>query len=108
VAKISPDEICPCNKSGKLFKDCHGPKVRTQNPPEIRHRIPLKVISEPDPNTRSVIDRVGKGTIIIQGFHTEIGLTCGTCDAILIAGMDREQITSIVLRCNKCGAFNET
>ena len=107
MAKISPDELCPCG-SGSLFRDCHGPKVRTRTPPEIKQRVALTVISEPDPNTRTVFENTGEGTILFQGFDTDIGLVCGTCAAVLAAGMRREQIRYIVLRCKQCGAFNET
>lgn len=107
MAKILPNELCPCG-SGALFKDCHGPKVRSRNPPEIKRRIPLEVIPEPDPNTRAVFEKINEGTILFQGFDTDIGLACGACNAVLAAGMEQEQIKNIVLRCKRCGAFNET
>lgn len=107
MAKILQDEPCPCG-SPSLFRDCHGPKVRIATPPEIKQRVPLKVIAEPDPSTRTVFEKTGEGTILFQGFDTNIGLVCGTCAAVLAAGLHREQIMSVVLRCKQCGAFNET
>lgn len=107
MAKITQDELCPCG-SGSLFRNCHGPKVRTWTPPEIKQRIVLTVIAEPDPNTRTVFEKANEGTIYWQGSATNIGLVCGTCAAVLVAGMRREQIVNIVLRCKQCGAFNET
>ena len=106
MAKILPNELCPCG-SGAIFKDCHGPKVRIRTPPEIRQRLALKVIPEPT-SSRAVFEKTTKGTVLFQGFDTNIGLTCGTCGSVLVAGMEREQIRNIVLRCNQCGAFNDT
>ncbi len=107
MAKISQDELCPCG-SGSLFRDCHGPKVRTRTSPEIKQRVALTVIAEPDPNTSAVFEKTGEGTILFQGFDTKIGLVCGTCAAVLAAGLRREQLNSVILRCKQCGAFNET
>lgn len=106
MAKISPDESCPCG-SGALFKDCHGPKVRVPTPPEIKERLPLKVIPEPDPNTRTVFEKGGADPKFFQSFHTNIALVCGSCSSVLAAGMRREDIQNIVLRCNQCQSFNE-
>lgn len=107
MAKISMNEPCPCG-SGKLFLDCHAPKVRKTVPPEIKERIPLRVISEPDPNRRTVFEKMGDGTILFQGFDTNTALVCGKCGATLAAGLQPSQIKSIVLRCTQCMAYNET
>jgi DNA-directed RNA polymerase subunit RPC12/RpoP len=107
MAKIGQSEPCPCG-SGRLFKDCHGPKVRTRTPPEIKQRISLVVLPEPDPNTCAIFEKTGDGTIFFQGFDTNIGLVCGKCSSILAAGLQREQITNLVLRCKQCGSFNAT
>ena len=107
MARIDPDEPCPCG-SRKLFKNCHGPSVRTNTPPEILQRIALPVIAEPDPNTRTVFEKTGEGTILFQGFETSTALVCGTCAAVLVAGLHRDQLTRLVLRCKLCGSFNET
>jgi hypothetical protein len=107
MAKIQPDELCPCS-SGLLFKDCHGPKVRSQKAPEIKRRVELKVIPEPDPDSRAVFEKINDGTIIFHGFETDLALTCGKCGSDLAAGMERNQIRGIVLRCKQCGSFNDT
>lgn len=107
MAKIDPNEPCPCG-SGKTFGDCHGPRVITNQPVVISQRIPLKVIPEPDPGSRSVFIKNGEGSIIFSGRETEISLDCGQCGASLVVGLKQEQIRSIVLRCNQCGAFNDT
>ncbi|NOU00060.1 MAG: SEC-C domain-containing protein [Gallionella sp.] len=106
MAKILPDENCPCG-SNLQFKDCHGPKVRTRTPPPIKHKIALKIIPEPDPGTRAVFEMTNNANILFQGFETEIGLVCGACSKVLAAGINREQIINVVLKCNQCGAFNE-
>lgn len=106
MAKISPEEPCPCG-SGALFKECHGPRVRNLTPPDIKQRIQLAVIPEPDPDTRTVFEKTGEGTVLFQGFDTELGLVCGTCAAVLAAGLQREQLRAIVLRCKNCGSYNE-
>lgn len=107
MAKISPEEPCPCG-SGLPFRDCHGLKLRRPIPPEIKDHVKLRVISEPDPDTRTVFEKTGDGTILFQGFDTNIALVCGKCGAPLAAGIQPSQIKSIVLRCNQCMAFNET
>jgi hypothetical protein len=107
VAKIAPDETCPCG-SGLAYRVCHGPKVRKQEPPEIKQRIRLQVIPEPDPNSRTVFEKTGDGTVLFQGFATNIALACGSCGAPLAAGIEPNQIKGIVLRCKQCSAFNDT
>lgn len=106
MAKIDPYEQCPCG-SGKLFKECHGPKVKQQVTPEITQEIKLKVIPEPDPDTRSVFIYNGEGTIAFRGFDVGLALTCGQCNSHLVVGIPRENVRNIVLKCNSCGAFNE-
>ncbi|MGE0104966.1 MAG: SEC-C metal-binding domain-containing protein [Blastocatellales bacterium] len=107
MAKISPDEPCPCGAS-VLFKECHGAKVQVKVPPEIKQKIMLKVIPEPDPNTRTVFEKIGEGSILFQGFETNIALVCGACNAVLAAGMASDKVRHIILRCNLCGSFNDT
>lgn len=67
----------------------------------------LNVIHEPDPDTRSVFIREGEGTIIFAGYEVGLALLCGKCKSQLIVGIPKENIHNIVMRCNKCGAFNE-
>jgi hypothetical protein len=107
MAKIKPNEPCPCG-SGKEFAACHGPKVIYNLPVSISQRIALKIIPEPDPDTRSVFIKTGDGTIIFQGYDTSISLDCGKCSAPLVVGLAPEQVVNIVFKCNQCGSFNET
>jgi len=106
MAKIDPNELCPC-ESGLLFKDCHQLKIKQPVKPDITKTIKLKVIPEPDPNTRAVFIYDGEGTIMFQGYVTGVALVCGNCSSPLVAGMNQEQIKNIVLKCKNCGKFNE-
>jgi predicted RNA-binding Zn-ribbon protein involved in translation (DUF1610 family) len=107
MAKIDPNEPCPCG-SGKLFLECHEPLVIANRPIIINKRIPLKVISEPDPDTRSVFMKMGEGTIVFRAFANETALTCGKCGEALVVGMERNQVQNLVIKCNDCGSFNDT
>lgn len=107
MAKIDPNEPCPCG-SGRIFADCHGPLVIVDRLPEITERVALKVIPEPDPNTRSVLGKIGDGTIMMHGQDTGIALCCGACGEPLIVGLRIGQVQNIVLKCNGCGAHNDT
>ncbi|MGZ4970821.1 MAG: SEC-C metal-binding domain-containing protein [Methylobacter sp.] len=107
MAKILPDEPCPCG-SGALFRDCHALKVRKPIPPDIKERVPLRVIPEPDPDTRTVFEKTGDGTILFQGCDTNIALVCGGCGAPLAEGLEPSQFKGIILRCKQCMAYNET
>jgi hypothetical protein len=104
MAKIRDDESCPCG-SGKLFGECHGPRVIREVPPEIKTRTRLKVIPEPDPDTRSVFELLSKEAGF-QGFDSTEALVCGKCGAVLVSGVARENISNIVMKCY-CGVFNE-
>jgi hypothetical protein len=106
MAKIDPDEQCPC-QSGLQFKDCHGPKVKKPITPDIVRELSLKVIPEPDPDTRSVFIFTGDGTIAFRGFDVGLALVCGGCKSHLVVGIPRENINGVVIKCNKCGKFNE-
>jgi SEC-C motif len=105
--KISPKEPCPCG-SGQSFKDCHGPKVRKKQELRIERRLALTVIPEPDPNTRSVFQLSGTGTVFIQGIDGPDTLECGRCGAELAIGINASQVRGIVLQCNRCKSFNDT
>lgn len=107
MAKIDPNESCPCG-SGKKFKDCHEPLVITNKPPIISQKVKLKVIPQPEHNARSVFIKQGIGTVLIQGYTSEIALCCGNCEAPIIIGVEPKQIIGVVFKCNSCGAFNDT
>lgn len=107
MALIDPDEPCPCG-SGKTFAECHGPRVRSPVTPEITQTLQLKVIPEPAPNTRAIFIYDGEGTVIMSGVETGLSMNCGNCNAPLIRGLRRDQVSGLVLRCKGCGSFNDT
>lgn len=106
MAKIDPDELCPCG-SGLLFKECHELKINKPKVPTINEEIILNIIPEPDPGTRVVFIRKGEGTICFRGYEVGLAMLCGKCKSQLIVGIPRENFLHAVIRCNKCGAFNE-
>ncbi|WP_410017216.1 SEC-C metal-binding domain-containing protein [Pseudomonas sp. 14P_5.3_Bac1] len=107
MAKIDQDEPCPCG-SGQLFKDCHSRNVKRPAAPPIDKIISLKIIPEPDPNTRSIFCRDGDSTVIFEGFLEGTALICGNCSKNLVIGLPKESVQNLVLHCNNCQAFNET
>ncbi|MEX6062092.1 SEC-C metal-binding domain-containing protein [Providencia hangzhouensis] len=107
MAKIEPSELCPC-ESGLIFKDCHGLKVKRPKRTKIEQTVTLKVIPEPDPETRSIFEYTGEGTVLFQGGANDIALVCGFCQSHLVEGVPRENIQNIVIICKKCGSYNET
>jgi hypothetical protein len=105
MAKIKDDELCPCG-SGVIFGECHGKKLK-QEPTIMRH-FSLKVIPEPDPDSRAVFEFTGEGTVIFRGSSSTDALDCGSCSSPLAIGLLRDQIRGAVLKCANCNAFNET
>lgn len=106
MTKIDPNELCPC-ESGLLFKECHEPKIKRPEVPEIKETITLEVIPEPDPDTRTVFIYQGEGTVAITGYEVGLALLCGGCKSQLVIGVPKVNIHNIVIRCNGCGAYNE-
>lgn len=107
MAKIDLDEPCPCG-SGKIYRDCHISALLQRVLPAIDEEIFLMVIPEPDPNTRTVFESTTENTILFQGYDVGVALCCGKCRSRLTLGIARSQILGIVMKCNRCGAFNET
>jgi hypothetical protein len=105
MAKIDPNELCPC-ESGLLFKECHEPKIKRPKIPEIKEAITLEVIPEPDPDTRTVFIYQGEGTVAITGYEVGLALLCGVQISTCYWGT-KANIHNIVIRCNGCGAYNE-
>ena len=70
----------------------------------------MQPIPEPPEGTRPVLTHQGEGTVIFRGVdkHAPLTFVCGFCSAALAESIHSGQITSIVLKCNGCGTFNET
>jgi phage FluMu protein Com len=66
----------------------------------------LKVIPEPEPNTRAVLAPAPRVSPAIKGTGN-IDLLCGKCREILVEGIVEGQIQNIVIRCPKCESYNE-
>lgn len=67
---------------------------------------PLKIIPEPEPNTRRVFMLQG----LFPAFRGQgnVDLVCGKCGQILVEGAGSGlTISDVVIRCPKCRAFNE-
>lgn len=109
MAKIDPDEPCPCG-SGMRFADCHGPLVQNPVAPEITQHVSLRLIPPPAPNTAAVFEKTegADETRFFVGSETGISYDCGECGSSLVAGVPIERFVGIVLRCAKCGRHNLT
>lgn len=71
-------------------------------------RFTLRVIPEPEPETRSVIVFTGEGTVAMRGGDTGFVHLCGGCGAPLIVDVRPGGVVNMVFKCNGCGAFNES
>ena len=74
----------------------------------VRPSVCLRVIPEPDPNTRVIFRHDGPDSVAVKGtdrFAPDI--CCGGCGAPLIRGMSELSFVNVVFRCYACGAFNE-
>lgn len=71
-------------------------------------RFKLRVIPEPESDTRSVLVYEGEGTVVMRGEETGFVHACGGCDAPLIVDVRPGQIVNLVFRCSACGAYNES
>ena len=106
--KLDDEEPCPCG-SGKLYGKCHKVMLRTTATVANLSHLLLNVIPEPDPNTRTVYEKmIGTGTTFFTDNQGHFSLDCGACGAPLAIVSDRQQVTRIVLRCTACGEFNDT
>jgi len=73
-----------------------------------RHRtIRMMVIPEPAPNTRSVLLYTGPGTVVMRG-QWNVTMVCGKCASPLLEGVKTAILQNMVVRCQNCGAFNES
>jgi hypothetical protein len=70
--------------------------------------IKLKVIPEPQPYSRSVLIMDGTETLFFKGYTSNLKFICGNCGAVLMEGIEKNQVKNIVLKCNNCNSFNET
>jgi hypothetical protein len=83
-------------------------RARGKPTPE-KHHIKLHVIPEPAEGTRTVLVYAGEGTVMIRSEAApNVLMNCGSCGVRLVQGVVVSQLSGIVLKCNGCGAYNET
>ncbi len=63
-----------------------------------------KIISEPSPGTRPIIDQKSLPVAVSSG---DVNVQCGSCGTVLIQGMIGTEFAGIVIKCPRCGQFNE-
>lgn len=83
-------------------------KKQASRKKRTRRTIALRVIPEPQSDTRTVIHMVGPGTVVLQGKHSTLVMECGNCGVPLIEGVNMNQVQGIVFHCPSCGEYNET
>jgi predicted RNA-binding Zn-ribbon protein involved in translation (DUF1610 family) len=106
MVKIKDSEPCPCG-SGKLFGECHGPRILARKSVDVSRVVNLNVIPEPDPDTRAVFEKIGAGSVVLHSHETSVAHCCGNCGSHLAEGIDISRFSNIVIKCNHCGSFNE-
>jgi DNA-directed RNA polymerase subunit RPC12/RpoP len=65
----------------------------------------MTVISEPEPNTRSVFEPTFKGPA--RKGSGPLSYKCGKCGATLLRHAEYKQVMNMVVKCGGCGSFNE-
>ena len=63
-----------------------------------------KIIPEPAPNTRTVLNPAKGPAISGNG---DFSTLCGNCGVILLKNVQFGQVRNIVIRCSNCGKFND-
>jgi hypothetical protein len=107
--KIKASEPCPCG-SGATYGDCHD-RTRSEALTAVSdlEHLSLRLIPPPDPGVRSVFEKAGgTDSILFAGVSGRLSLDCGSCSAPLATRVERDQFAAIVLRCTKCGSYNDT
>jgi hypothetical protein len=66
----------------------------------------LKVIPEPEPNTRVVLATESADIVLLTGLGDN-NLLCGQCDVMLVRGVG-EVLTNVVILCAGCGSYNDS
>lgn len=72
-----------------------------------KRHVRMAVIPKPEPNTRTVINYTGEGTVAMRG-SGQVVLECGNCGEPIVDGLAMTQVRNLVFKCNNCGEYNET
>ncbi len=109
MRQIWSDEPCPC-RSGAAYAECHMSRRLATRPDAIKRCTRLRVIPEPDPETRSVFQKLpgAPDSLFFTGSQTMDAYVCGNCHAPLIMGLTLLLFHNLVLHCSQCGKYNET
>src|SRR5438552_18090302 len=80
------------------------------SPAAITRRTRLRVIPEPDPETRAVFQKLAGApdSVFFTGIQITEAYVCGGCYTPLIVGIPLTQFQNLVLCCAQCGKYNET
>lgn len=70
-----------------------------------KRTLAMRVIPEPAPGSRAVLIPQSGAPALRGG--GPLSYTCGKCGNLLLKDLMVEQARSYVVRCGKCGAFNE-
>jgi hypothetical protein len=86
----------------KLFEGAPDPGLAAtaQGAPGQKARI----IPEPAPGTRTVLDQQALTVAVSSG---DVDYLCGSCGVLLLQGMVRDAALNLVVKCPRCGAFND-
>jgi DNA-directed RNA polymerase subunit RPC12/RpoP len=71
-----------------------------------KRTLAMRLIPEPAPGSRALLIPQGGAPALRGG--GPLSYTCGKCGNMLLKDLMFEQARSYVVRCGKCGAFNET
>jgi DNA-directed RNA polymerase subunit RPC12/RpoP len=73
-------------------------------------RIRLRVIPEPKQGSRSVFvtDNKSPDFVFINGQSPRTNrYDCGRCGKALMLNIDKNSVSNIVIKCPRCGSFND-
>jgi hypothetical protein len=98
---FGPSESCPCG-SGNPNGTCHG----------ITSLRKMRVIKAPSAGSRTVLLQANDASGPIGAEESDesngTAQACGTCETVLLVGVDMNQFGDIVFKCRKCGSYNES
>ncbi len=80
-------------------------KARKEKDPSYGAGVKLKIIPEPKEGTRTVL--APDGPFPALKAHGTVNYICGSCGQLLLEGMERDGVQNIVIKCGKCGKYNE-
>jgi hypothetical protein len=86
-----------------LFENTPAVNQPVTSQPQVQGRK-AQIIPEPSAGSRTVIDQQTLPVAVSSG---DVNYLCGSCGVLLIQGMVGSQPNNIVIRCPKCGAYNE-